>query len=96
MSDQTATVMTFASMDEAESALDWIGIEFSDGDACFEGVLVADDAEILDAVLADPETPGPVRALATALREVLTAASPGADAAGDEAGGTAYRVAFTA
>ena len=66
--------MTLPSLDQAESALDWIGVAFADGDDCFEGELAADDAELIDAVLADPETPEPVRALATALRALLAAA----------------------
>ena len=46
--------MTFPSLDPAESALDWIGVEFADGDGCFEGTLAADDADLLDAALTDP------------------------------------------
>ena len=45
--------MTFPSLDQAESALDWIGVEFADGDGCFEGKLAPVDAELIDAVLAD-------------------------------------------
>ncbi len=87
--------MTFASLDQAESALDWIGVAFADGDGCFEGELAADDAELMDAVLADPETPEPVRALAIALRDLL--AGDGDDAAaGDGETAIAWRVAFTA
>lgn len=95
MNDTPPTLMTFPSLDQAESALDWIGVEFADGDGCFEGELAAGDAELLDAALGDPETPEPVFALAAALRELLLSAV--ADA-GDEtdAADTAWRVAFTA
>jgi hypothetical protein len=86
--------MTFSNLDQAESALDWIGVEFADGDGCFEGVLAADDAALLDAALADPETPEPVRALAVALRDGLIAAG-GIDA-DEDALGIGWRVAFTA
>ena len=85
--------MTFPSLDQAESALDWIGVEFADGDGCFEGELVAEDADLMDAALADPETPEPVCALATALRDLLAAV--GNDAGDDEAA-IHWRVAFTA
>jgi len=79
-------------MDQAESALDWIGVDFADGDGCFEGELAADDAELLDEVLADPETPEPVRALAALLRDQL--ATAGDDPANP--GSLEWRVAFTA
>ena len=92
MRDQPATLMTFPSLDQAESALDWIGVDFADGDGCFEGELTAEDAELMDAALADPETPEPVRELAIALQDLLVA---GAAAADDEAA-IAWRVAFTA
>lgn len=65
--------MAFPTLDQAESALDWIGLDFTEGgtgDArWFEGEL--DDAarERLDAAIEDEETPLPVRALATVLRE---------------------------
>jgi hypothetical protein len=85
--------MTFPSLDQAESALDWIGVEFTDGDGCFEGKLAPADAELIDAVLADPDTPEPVRALATALRDLLPAIG---NDAGDDAAAIAWRVAFTA
>lgn len=87
--------MTFPSLDQAESALDWIGVAFADGEACFEGELTADDAELVDAVLADAETPEPVRELATALRDLLVAADDRVAAGVDEAA-IAWRVAFTA
>lgn len=63
--------MTFPSLDQAESALDWIGVEFADGDTCFEGTLAADELQLLDAALADPDSPEPVRALAVALRDLV-------------------------
>lgn len=93
MRDQPVTLTTFPSLDQAESALDWIGVEFADGDGCFEGELTADDTELLDAVLANPETPEPVRALAAALRDLLVPVANGA--AGDETA-IVWRVAFTA
>ena len=93
MRDQPATLTTFPSLDQAESALDWIGVEFTDGDGCFEGKLAPVDAELIDAVLADPDTPEPVRALATALRDLLV---PVGDDAGDAEVTIAWRGAFTA
>ncbi|MEI7745595.1 MAG: hypothetical protein WCK58_17805 [Chloroflexota bacterium] len=63
------TVMTFPDLDQAESALDWIGIDFVEGEACFIGELDEDAAELLDAACADDETPQAVRALALILRE---------------------------
>ena len=53
-------IARFPSLDDAESALDWIGIEFTEGDGAFEGVLSSDDRELLDAAIADRETPGPI------------------------------------
>lgn len=94
MNETPPTLMTFPSLDEAESALDWIGLEFADGDGCFEGELAAGDADLLDAVLGDPETPGPVLALAAALRELLRSALADVDDETDAAD-TAWRVAFT-
>ena len=81
-------VMSFPTLDEAESALDWIGVDFVDADRGFEGELVPDDREILDKTLADPDAPAPVKALARRFCEVLEA--PG------HAGGAAWRVAFEA
>ncbi len=75
--------MSFPTLDQAESALDWIGLGFIDADGGFEGRLAPDDVELLDAAIADPDSPEPVRALASALRE-LAVADPGA----------AWRVAF--
>lgn len=95
MSDAPKTAMTFATLDQAESALDWIGLDFADGDGCFEGELAAEDADLLDAVLEDPETPGPVRELAAALRDLAT--SGGLDDDADDGGeAIPWRVAFTA
>jgi hypothetical protein len=68
---------TFADLDDAESALDWIGVDFVDGDDAFDGELDPDDAELLDGALADADAPDAVRALAAALRDRLVA-SPGA------------------
>ncbi len=80
------TVMTFPTLDLAESALDWIGLDFADAEGAFEGDLVADDAELLDEALGAADTPDEVRELARAL-QFLLAASPA---------GAAYRVAFEA
>jgi hypothetical protein len=57
----------FPTLDEAESALDWIGVEFGEGDHTFEGELAGDDRELLQAAIDDAETPDPVRELARAL-----------------------------
>ena len=76
-----ALVMSFAGLDEAESALDWIGLDFREADGAFEGVLTADERTLLDEVDDDPETPGPVRELAAALRRLLDAAGPDAPVA---------------
>jgi predicted amidohydrolase YtcJ len=101
VSDLLPTLATFPSLDQAESALDWIGVEFSDGDGCFEGTLAAEDADLLDDVLADADTPEPVRALAAALRTLLPAAAGTTTGADADAGAHAdvhvgWRVAFTA
>jgi hypothetical protein len=85
MDAQPQLVMTFGSLDEAESALDWIGVDFADADGGFEGSLEADDRELLDIALGDPETPDPVRDLAAGLMALL-------DAQPD--GGVAWRVGF--
>ena len=78
MSDDPETVMTFPTLDQAESALDWIGLEFGEGGTgedgtgeagWFDGVLDESAAELLAAAIEDDETPLPVRALATILRE---------------------------
>jgi hypothetical protein len=60
-------IARFATLDDAESALDWIGVEFGEGDEAFEGELVGEDRDLLEAAIKDPETPGPVRELARAL-----------------------------
>ncbi len=70
---EPATVMTFPDLDAAESALDWIGIDFVEGggeaQAWFQGQLDEVAAELLAVAIADAETPLPVRALATVLKE---------------------------
>jgi hypothetical protein len=60
-------IATFPTLDDAESALDWIGVDFADGDGAFVGELEGDDRELLGAAIDDAETPGPVRDLARAL-----------------------------
>ena len=60
-------IATFPTLDDAESALDWIGVDFADGDGAFEGELSGDDRDLLEAAIDDPETPGPVLDLARAL-----------------------------
>jgi hypothetical protein len=61
------TLMTFPTLDDAESAVDWIGLDVTEGDGWFAGVLDEDAAELCAAAVADDETPQPVRALAVAL-----------------------------
>jgi len=60
-------IATFPTLDDAESALDWIGVDFGERDGAFEGELAGDDRELLEAAIEDAETPGPVRDLARAL-----------------------------
>ena len=60
-------IARFPTLDDAELALDWIGVEFGEADAAFEGELVAEDRELLEAAISDAETPDPVRDLARAL-----------------------------
>jgi hypothetical protein len=60
-------IATFPSLDDAESALDWIGVDFVERQGLFEGELAGDDRDLLDAAIADPDTPDPVRGLAAAL-----------------------------
>ena len=60
-------IATFPTLDDAESALDWIGVDFGEGDGAFAGELGGDDRELLEAAIEDDETPGPVRDLARAL-----------------------------
>jgi hypothetical protein len=85
MDNRPTLVMTFPTLDEAESALDWIGVDLAEADGAFEGVLGPDDRELLDEALGDPDSPAPVRTLALALAQLL-------DTAGDD--GAAWRVAF--
>ena len=58
---------TFPTLDDAESALDWIGVDFGEGDGAFTGELAGDDRDLLAAAIEDEETPAPVRDLARAL-----------------------------
>jgi hypothetical protein len=71
MDTQSQLVMSFASLDEAESALDWIGVDFIETEGAFEGELVPDDRDLLDEAISDPDSPGPVRDLARALTRLL-------------------------
>jgi len=77
MTTEPPILATFTDLDEAESALDWIGVDFIDAGAGFRGELVADDLELLNEAQADDDAPEPVKALAAALRDRL-AAAPGA------------------
>lgn len=93
---ETAPDMTFPDIDSAESALDWIGIDFVEGQGAadgegaaggwFAGELDDDAVELIDAALADDETPLEVRALGRLLRQRWS----------DEAAPRAWRVAFPA
>jgi len=76
--------MTFPDIDEAESALDWLGLEFAEGEGWFEGELDEDQAELLDEAYTASDTPQPVRALAAILRERWR----------DPAAANAWRVTF--
>jgi hypothetical protein len=80
------TVMTFTNLDEAESALDWLGLAFSEGDTWFEGELDEDEVELLDEASAADDTPPAVVALAAVLRERWA----------DPAASKAWRVGFGA
>ena len=62
-------IATFESLDEAESALDWIGVDFVEAEDSFEGDLSGADRELLEAAIGDRDAPGPVRELAIALLE---------------------------
>jgi hypothetical protein len=68
-----AIVMTFPTLDQAESALDWIGLEFVEGEdpggGWFAGELDEDAAERLAAISGDGDTPPEVQALAVILRQ---------------------------
>jgi hypothetical protein len=63
--------MTFSSLDDAESALDWIGVDFTETGTGFEGALADDERDLLAAAIEDPDSPGPVRDLARALGRLL-------------------------
>jgi hypothetical protein len=80
MSTDPEIVMAFPNLDAAESALDWIGLDFGEGAAggegWFEGELDEDASGLLDAAFADDETPQAVRALAAVLRERARDAAP--------------------
>jgi hypothetical protein len=76
MTTQPPILAAFPDIDAAESALDWIGVDFGEDEDGFAGELVADDGELLAEVLADGDTPGPVRQLAAALADRL-AKAPG-------------------
>src|SRR5690349_17067467 len=67
-------IATFPTLDDAESALDWIGLTFAEVDGAFEGELAADDRELLDAAVDDADTPDPIRELARSLRAAWDAA----------------------
>ncbi len=60
-------IATFPTLDDAESALDWIGLDFIDGEGTFAGELSGDDWELLSTAAADADAPGPVRDLARAM-----------------------------
>ena len=80
------TVMTFPDIDQAESALDWIGLFVAEDEGCFEGELDEDAAALLDEAFASDDTPQAVRALAAVLRERWR----------DDAAPNTYRVAYQA
>ncbi|HEX5828002.1 MAG TPA: hypothetical protein VFY23_10800 [Candidatus Limnocylindrales bacterium] len=63
----TTAIATFPTLDDAEGALDWIGLDFGETDGVFEGELAGDDRDLLAAAIADPDAPAPVRDLARAL-----------------------------
>ena len=86
MNAQPTLVMTFASLDDAESALDWIGVDFVESDQGFLGHLEVEDRELLDDAIAAADSPAPVRDLARAMVVVL-------DASGTDAAPT-WRVAY--
>ncbi|MEO5965257.1 MAG: hypothetical protein ABIR11_07305 [Candidatus Limnocylindrales bacterium] len=60
-------IATFPTLDDAESALDWIGVAFAETDDAFTGELAGDDRDLLRAAIDDPDVPAPVRDLARAL-----------------------------
>jgi hypothetical protein len=65
--DTPPIVMRFRTLDEAEGALDWIGLEFAEGDGWFEGELDEDSVERLEAMVAEADSPLEVRGLAALL-----------------------------
>ena len=69
-------VATFPTLDDAESALDWIGLEFVERDGRFEGELSGDDRDLLEAAVEDADTPGPVRELARSLLGAWSGGDP--------------------
>ena len=83
-------VMTFPDLDTAESALDWIGLEVTEGGdgttGWFEGELSDDDLEALEEAWSAADTPQAVKALAGVLRERV----------GDDSSARAWRVTFPA
>jgi hypothetical protein len=87
---QPPVVMTFPDLDTAESALDWIGLDATEGGdgatGWFEGELDDGDLEALDEAWAAGDTPPAVRALAAVLR----------DQARDDRAARAWRVTFPA
>ena len=88
MTTEPPILATFTDLDEAESALDWIGVDFTETHGAFVGGLGPDDRERIEEVLADSDSPAPVRELAAALACML-------DAAGADDSPT-WRVAFEA
>ena len=60
-------IATFPTLDDAESALDWIGLDFSERDGAFEGELDGEDRDLLEGAIGEADTPRPVRDLARAL-----------------------------
>lgn len=60
-------IVTFPTLDDAESALDWIGLDFGEREGAFAGELSGDDRELLGVASEDADAPGPVRDLARAL-----------------------------
>jgi hypothetical protein len=60
-------IATFPSLDDAESALDWIGLDALETDEAFVGRLDDDDRDLLVATIEDADAPEPVRVLARTL-----------------------------
>jgi hypothetical protein len=88
--DASPIAMAFPDLDTAESALDWIGLQATEGGdettAWFEGELDDDAADLLEAAYTDRDAPGEVRALAAVLREQWL----------DDAAATGWRITFPA